>query len=128
VWAVCFRVFLGEVCYTYAFGSSACLFYSDNGHFSTGVFIFNCDLCRLENVMCVLYFHEFNENLASGPIYLYHSDCGFCRPQNIVDPVMNFKSRYPGALMVKATYQCFFFLPCVLPLSIGRITVYKPIW
>jgi hypothetical protein len=55
--------------------------------------------------MCVLYFHEFNENLASEPIHLYHSDCVFCRAQNIVDPVMNFKSRNPGALMVKATYQ-----------------------
>jgi len=43
--------------------------------------------------------------LAPGPICLYHSDCVFCRAQNSVDPVMNFKSRNPGALMVKATYQ-----------------------
>jgi len=58
----------------------------------------------LENVMCVLYFHELNENLESGPIYLYHSDCVFCRAQDIMDPVMNFKSRNPRALMVKVTY------------------------
>ena len=55
-----FVYFWGEVRCT-------CHFYSDIGHFPTGVFIFSCALCRLENVMWILYFHEFNENLASGP-------------------------------------------------------------
>ena len=64
----------GEVRYTYTFVPSARHFYSNNGHFPNGVFIFSCALCRLENVMCILYGHEFNENLASGAIYLYHSE------------------------------------------------------